>query len=266
MSNISRSTAHLGTYYSLAVAPVSPPIPFALPAEVDDFYVYFDRIDEQTENGPSLVSGANVITKIYLAASPDGATSNLNDTLLAINNALEAAPASLTDPFAPEIPLDIFMEPKDRRQLQLELLKAAVRIAHLTCRAAVLRTYDAPSSHWATLAADAASFLKALPNAYVEPQAASFVPQLKTLADATMHALTAPSSSTADKDDGADQGADDNLPLPANATEDVAYVAMRVAELERDVLVVLVASNVNVGLVTAGDVTMESTDEQPTLS
>jgi hypothetical protein len=239
------------------VVPVLPPTPFSLPAEVDDFYVYFDRIDEQTENGPSLVSGANVITNIYLAASQDGATSNLDDTLSAINNALEAAPASLTAPFAPEIPLDIFMDPKDRRQLQLELIKAAVRIAYLACRVAVLRTYDGSSSHWATLAADAASFLKALPNAYVEPQAATFVPQLKTLAEAAMHALTGPA--TADKD-----GVSGTDELPPNATEDVAYVAMRVAELEREVLVVHATANVDVGLV-EGDVTMGSTDEQSTL-
>jgi hypothetical protein len=124
------------------------------------------------------------------------------------------------------------MNPKDRRQLQTELLKAAIRITWLSCRASLLQAYHAPSSYWASLASDAATFLKTLPNTYVEPHGTIVIPQLKALSETMMQSLTTTSSNSESTDEEA---------IHPNATENVAYVAMRVTELERETMTSITA-------------------------
>lgn len=103
------------------------------------------------------------------------------------NQAFRNGPDELLAPFGPEIALDVFMDVKDRRQIQIELLKATIRISWLTCRAVILHRHESDdaslTSEWAELVSDTATFLKSLPNAYVEPQAESTLHQLKVLAD-----------------------------------------------------------------------------------
>jgi hypothetical protein len=235
-----RSTAHLGPMLSSAVTPLSPPNQRTLPVDADDFYVYFDRIDEQSENSPSLISGPNLITKFYaVVSSVDTEAKSLDEALSSLTAVLDSGIPALTSAFEPEISLDVFMDPKDRRQLQMELLKASIRIAWLSCRASLLQAYQASSSFWASLAADAALFLKKLPNTYVEPQGAIVVPHLKTLSEMMMHVLTTAADS---------RGSASEEDVQPKATEDVAYVAMRVAELERETMISTTGANVNANI------------------
>jgi hypothetical protein len=216
--------------YSLAVTPIPPPSPTSLPEGVDDYCVHFDHIAEQNENLPSLLCGSNVITNIYIAANPldrtMGATIELENT----NQAFKSGPEVFTTPFGPEIALDVFMDAKDRRQMQIELLKATIRITWLTSRAAILQRHESSddvslAKEWAELVSDTAIFLRSLPNAYIEPQAVSTLPQLKMLSDLAVAGITRSA-----------EGQETAGYASATAAEEVAYVAMRVAQLEREVL------------------------------
>jgi hypothetical protein len=201
-----------------------------MPVPVDDFYIYPDRIQDPSDNTTSLVAGPNLIANIYITSTQLTSSDTIETVSNSLNALMESAPASLVSSFGPEIALDIFMEPKERRQLQIELTKTTVRICWLSCRAAILTHFEASAdktilrNEWTLLASDAKAFLKEMPTSYVEPQAPILIPQLKSLSDSIVRAL-------AENDDN-----DIEATLSTSVTENAASVAMRVAELQRDVL------------------------------
>jgi hypothetical protein len=159
-----RSISNLGSAYTTLVRPVDPPLSASLPSEIDDFYVYENRIEPQpVSDMPPLVAAPNLMTSFHIAictptimaagtetSSETSFGPNLSACTSAARNALDSlqgiissAPPTLTSPLGPlDLSDDIFVAADKRRAVQLELQKAAISISAFSCRNYLLSWLD----------------------------------------------------------------------------------------------------------------------------
>jgi hypothetical protein len=145
--------SNLGPGYHSLVRSLDPPASGSLPGEVDDIFIYPDRIEPQTvTDTPSVQSATNLITNIHIAVCSRAIRSvalesftdppNLSACVDAVRNGMEAitrllasAPHSLTNPLGPlDLSEDVYIYPEKRGPDHIEFQKTAIKIATLSCR------------------------------------------------------------------------------------------------------------------------------------
>jgi hypothetical protein len=132
--------------------PMSPLNLQHLPAEADDFFIYHDRLEPQSEGRIPFIAGFNIITRLYSCYHEVSQLKNLelSDALLQpiygeieqqiisdIDNCkkiLSSAPRTYVSPPGPEIQADVLLSPEDRQQFQLDIQKSAIKIAAFSIR------------------------------------------------------------------------------------------------------------------------------------
>jgi hypothetical protein len=147
---IRRSIANLGPAYNSLVRPLDPPPAGSLPAEIDDFYLYDNRIEPQPPEMPPVVIGSNLISSIHASTclpildsappEPFGesqiptlstATETVRHGLNTVGNLITAFAGPLGQV---DMSPDIYLIAEKRRATQMELQKAAAQMAALASR------------------------------------------------------------------------------------------------------------------------------------
>jgi hypothetical protein len=180
-----------------------------LPAEADDFFIYHDRLEPQSEGRISLIAGFNLITRLYSCYQEVIQLKNLelSDALLRpiykeiqeklnseIQNCkqvLSSAPPALLSPSGPEVQADVLLSPEDRQQVQLDIQKSTIQIAAFAIRVYLTQALkeidqlvkideirEQVDTELASVASELNFFLRKMVVGTVAPHAASFVSKL----------------------------------------------------------------------------------------
>jgi hypothetical protein len=210
----SRSLEHLGPDYRSYMMTMSPLNLQHLPAEADDFFIYHDRLEPQSEGRIPLIAGFNLITRLYSCYHEVSQLKNLelSDALLQpiyreiqeqiiaeIDNCkkvLSSAPPAYVSPPGPEIQADVLLSPEDRQQVQLDIQKSTIQIAAFSIRVYLTQALkeidqlvksDEVREHveeeLACVALELNFFLSKMVVGTVAPHAASFVSQIRPYLD-----------------------------------------------------------------------------------
>jgi hypothetical protein len=180
-----------------------------LPSELDDFHIYHERIEDQPEGKLALVTGLNLLTRLYNSyegvsllkahATTDPLTlgpvykeiqERLVSDLDICKNVLTSAPPDLVSRLGPEILADVLLTPEARQQVQLDIQKSAIQLSSFATRLYIVlalkeldQLVDADGvqekvdSELQNIASELAFFLKGMTSGTVEPHAANTVSQ-----------------------------------------------------------------------------------------
>ena len=124
-----------------------------VPTELDDFHIYHERIEDQPEGKLPLVTGLNILTRLYslcegvsqlkALATTDPLTlgpiykdiqNRLISDLETCKQILTSAPPDLSSRLGPEILAEVLLTPEARQQVQLDVQKSAIQISTFATR------------------------------------------------------------------------------------------------------------------------------------